>query len=138
MSILLVDSTAEECQRFFEEEWEPYNRAQGITWSVGSIHLVARGEGRILGAAAGSVGGGVGELKQILVVQRAGGQGVGSRLLTTFESRCRAMGCHQLRLETAEYQARGFYERHGFVVLHTLEDDRFHRRWYVMGKRLGD
>jgi hypothetical protein len=49
---------------------------------------------------------------------------------------CRRLGCHEIRLETARYQARPFYERHGFAVAATLTNDRFGRSWFVMEKKL--
>jgi hypothetical protein len=57
-------------------------------------------------------------------------------LLGVFEARCRAAGCHKLRLETADYQARPFYERHGFTLAVTLTNDRFGRSVHIMEKRL--
>ncbi len=73
--------------------------------------------------------------EQIRVGSEHARQGAGSALLAAFEEDCRARGCHQLRLETGDYQARGFYERHGWQVVATLTHDRFGRTWFVMEKR---
>jgi len=54
----------------------------------------------------------------------------------SIEARCRRLNCHKIRLETADYQARPFYERHGFSVAATLTNDRFGRSVFVMEKRL--
>jgi GNAT superfamily N-acetyltransferase len=134
---LISPATSEETQAFFATFWRPYDERAGVHWDGSEHHLAARRDGALVGAAYFGIAGGVGELRQILVTAEQAGSGVGSRLLAAVEARCRELGCHKLRLETAEYQARGFYEQHGFTVDHTLDDDRFHRTWYVMAKRLG-
>lgn len=135
--VLISPAASAETQAFFATFWRPYDERVGVHWDGTDHHLAAWIGGALVGAASFGVAGGVGELRQILVSAEQAGSGVGSRLLTAVEARCRALGCHKLRLETAEYQARGFYEKHGFTVDHTLDDDRFHRAWYVMAKRLG-
>jgi GNAT superfamily N-acetyltransferase len=133
----IAPASSGETQAFFAAAWRPYDDRAGVSWDGTDHHLAARIGGVLVGAASFGVAGGVGELRQILVRAEQAGTGVGSRLLTAVEAHCRTLGCHKLRLETAEYQARGFYEKHGFTVAHILDDDRFHRTWYVMAKRLG-
>lgn len=48
-------------------------------------------------------------------------RGGGSRLLQAAESKAIAAGCADAVLETFSFQARGFYERHGYQVYATLE-----------------
>ncbi|HEX4445914.1 MAG TPA: GNAT family N-acetyltransferase [Polyangiaceae bacterium] len=135
MEVLISDWTADDAAKFMAAEWPPHDASLGIVWSEQEIVLVAT-RGVPVGVARGVVIGGLGELKQIVVkVDHAHG-GVGSRLLEEFERRCIALGCHKLRLETGDYQARPFYEQHGFTVAATLTEDRFGRDWFVMEKRL--
>jgi GNAT superfamily N-acetyltransferase len=134
--VVIANASPEETQSFFANAWRPHDDRVGVHWDGGEHHLGAWIGNALVGAAAFGVAGGVGELRQILVAVDHAGAGIGARLLTAFEDRCRELGCHKLRLETAEYQARGFYEKYGFAVVHVLEDDRFHRTWYVMAKRL--
>jgi len=49
-------------------------------------------------------------------------RGLGSRLLAAIEEAAIARGCTQSHLETFSYQARPFYERHGYRLFATLED----------------
>ena len=133
----IAASTAEHNQHFMERHWPEYDRPLGIEWNEERGHLRAEDEvGDTLGVANFLIVGGLGELQQILVHHDRPRSGIGSELLVAFEAECRARGCHKLRLETADYQARGFYERHAWSVVATLHDDRFHRDVYVMEKPL--
>ena len=128
--------TASAAAEFMNAEWPPHDAPIGIAWSRREIVLVAT-RGIPVGVACGVVIGGLGEQKQLLVKIDHVRRRVGSQLLEEFERRCAALGCHKLRLETADYQARPFYERHGFMLAATLTEDRFGRDWFVMDKRLG-
>ena len=47
--------------------------------------------------------------------------GVGSELMRRAEAEAIRIGCHQMWLETYAFQARQFYERHGFEVFGQLD-----------------
>ena len=58
--------------------------------------------------------------------------GLGSRLLAALEAAAVERGCTQAHLDTFSYQARPFYERHGYRVFATLEDyPAGHQRFYM-------
>ena len=136
-SVRIRESDAEHNGAFMERHWPEYDRPLGIVWEEVRLHLRAESDaGETLGIASYGVVGGLGTLAQILVGHGRARGGIGSRLLAAFEADCHARGCHKLRLETAEYQARGFYEKHGWQVAATLENDRFGKRVYVMEKAL--
>jgi GNAT superfamily N-acetyltransferase len=132
---VISEWTLAEALKFTAAEWPPYDAPLGIDWSREEIVLVAK-RGAPVGVACGVAIGGLGELKQLLVKSEHAGTGVGTQLLAAFEQRCKSLGCHKLRLETGDYQARPFYERHGYAVSATLTGDRFGRDWYVMEKWL--
>ncbi len=125
-----------EIEEFRSSEWQRYNEEVGVTWDSRRYYLAAELDGRFVGIAIFHIAGGVGNLDQLLVGKDHRFQGIGSRLLNYVEHQCRAEGCHKLIVETAEYQARGFYEKHGFTVICTLRDNKFHRNWYLMEKTL--
>ena len=49
-------------------------------------------------------------------------QGLGSQLLREAERVIKESGCTIIQLGTFDWQARGFYEKHGYSVFGTLED----------------
>jgi GNAT superfamily N-acetyltransferase len=136
-AIDVSDWTLAEASAFMAVEWPRHDAHLGIRWDPRDVVLVAKEVDQPIGVARGVIVGGLGELKQLLVKKERARRGIGSRLLSEFETRCRALQCHKLRLETADYQARPFYERHGFTVAATLRNDRFARDWFVMEKQLG-
>jgi GNAT superfamily N-acetyltransferase len=59
-------------------------------------------------------------------------QGLGSRLLRTVEEEAITRGCGRAHLDTFSYQARPFYERHGYRLFATLEDyPPGHQRFFL-------
>ena len=50
------------------------------------------------------------------------GQGLGAKLVAQAEAEALARGCHGAWLDTFEFQARGFYERLGYVLFGQLDD----------------
>lgn len=63
-------------------------------------------------------------------------QGLGSRLLAAIETAALERGCSQAHLDTFSYQARPFYERHGYRLFATLEDYPPGQQRYFLRKTL--
>lgn len=66
----------------------------------------------------------------------ARGQGYGRALLAQAECAAREAGCVAVRLDTYEFQARPFYEHHGYEVYGVLEGYPANTRTYYMKKAL--
>jgi len=80
-------------------------------------------------AAGGCIGGLLGAtmwgwlaIDALWVAAGARGAGIGGRLLAAAESAALGRGCAHARLDTFDFQARGFYERHGYAVYSQLAD----------------
>ncbi|HXJ80071.1 MAG TPA: GNAT family N-acetyltransferase, partial [Candidatus Methylomirabilis sp.] len=59
-------------------------------------------------------------------------QGLGSRLLAAIEEAAIERGCRHAHLDTFSYQARPFYERHGYRLFATLDDyPPGHQRFFL-------
>ena len=64
------------------------------------------------------------------------GRGYGSALLGQAEQAAREAGCVAVRLDTFEFQARPFYERHGYSVYGELVGYPAGTRTYLLTKSL--
>ncbi|MGL4825999.1 MAG: GNAT family N-acetyltransferase [Vibrionaceae bacterium] len=66
------------------------------------------------------------------VAQSLRGQGAGSQLLNAMEEAGKARGCRFVILDTLSFQARPFYERHGYQLQMTLaQAPLVHERYYL-------
>ena len=91
---------------------------------------------RIVAGICGNTWGGTCELRQFWVEESLRNRGFGTTLFQAAEQEARRRGCGQIILMTFSFQAPGFYGKHGFEVLATIDD---HPRGYqnmLMRKRL--
>ncbi len=68
------------------------------------------------------------------VAESARGTGLGSRLLTQTEDQSRGLGACNAQLNTFDWQAEGFYVKHGYGVFARI-DNYFRGRELVMMKK---
>ena len=78
--------------------------------------------GELAGGAYGFVNWNWLDVSLLWVAESLRGHGLGSKLLTRLESEAWARGCQHAHLETFSYQARAFYERHGYRKFARLPD----------------
>lgn len=59
-------------------------------------------------------------------------QGLGTELLGEIERTAKEKGCYLVHLDTFDFQAKEFYEKHGYLLFGTLEDcPKGHCRYYL-------
>ena len=63
-------------------------------------------------------------------------QGLGSQALQAVEKVAEEKGCHLIFLGTWDFQARPYYEKHGYTVFSTLKDNPKGHEDYELYKRL--
>ena len=78
--------------------------------------------GRIVGGALGWLNWNWLDASLLWVDEGLRDAGLGSRLLRRLEDEAYQRGCRRAHLETFSYQARRFYERHGYRSFATLPD----------------
>ena len=98
-------------------------REAGITWSPQPLILALReSAGTVVGGLIGDTNLGWLYVDTLAVVEDLRGQSWGSRLLARAEAIAIERGCRHAWLNTFSFQARPFYERHGYVAFGELED----------------
>lgn len=134
MTTTITRDRYESANAFTTLHWPAHNREQGITWDLRTYGLLAKRAGELVGAATIKIIGGSATLEQIVVAHGRTHEGIGSALLHEFERLARDTHCHVMELETAESQARPFYEKHGFRVIAIKPNSKFGQTWYLMQK----
>lgn len=87
------------------------------------VHVFLReADGTIVGGLLGHIRWRWLYVSKLWVADALRGRGFGSALLEAAESEARAHRCLGVHLDTFEYQARPFYERHGYTLFGTLEN----------------
>jgi GNAT superfamily N-acetyltransferase len=90
----------------------------------------------VLGGLLGLIWGGWLHVAILWVADPVRGRGHGRDLLEAGESYARERGCIGVFLDTFSFQARPFYERHGYRVFGTLADFPPGHESYFLSKRL--
>jgi ribosomal protein S18 acetylase RimI-like enzyme len=121
---------------FKKIHWPIHNRRQGIDWQQQDFAIGSYDNDECRGVAIYKVVGGMAYLEQIVVADAHTHRGIGSSLMRAFEAHAADLGCHVVQLETAETQAPGFYERHGYQRIGTYPNGRFHLDWHLYRKEL--
>jgi GNAT superfamily N-acetyltransferase len=101
------------------------------------VYLNAKDEGgNLLGGFRGEIHFHWLFINVLFVEERERGKGLGARLLTEGEARAKAEGARHSRLETFEWQAPGFYLKHGYRELVKMSNYYQHYSLSLMVKEL--
>jgi GNAT superfamily N-acetyltransferase len=120
-----------------EDHINKYNVAVTGVDEYHPIRVFMRDEtGKLLGGLTGDVWGGWMDIGFLWVDDSLRGQGYGSQLLATAEDEARALGCRHVSLGTYSFQALGFYQKHGYVIVAALEDHPPGHTDYLLRKAL--
>jgi GNAT superfamily N-acetyltransferase len=97
------------------------------------LNVVARDAGgTVIGGLLGGTYWGWLHIDILCVDERYRGLRIGSRLLDAAEAEARRRGCLHAHLDTFEFQAPGFYEKHHYVRFGELDDlPPGHRRIFM-------
>ncbi len=86
------------------------------------LAVFARDGGRLVGGVSAMLNWNWVDIKLVWVEEGRRHTGLGSRLLQAIEDAARERGARHAHLDTFSYQARPFYERHGYRVFASLDD----------------
>ncbi|HZU11803.1 MAG TPA: GNAT family N-acetyltransferase [Chloroflexota bacterium] len=96
------------------------------------------GQGTVVGGLVGKTVWGWLEIGSLWVETALRSRGLGSRLLQEAENEAGRRGCRAARLSTWEFQARDFYERHGYRPYGRLDGYPEGHTVYYLRKELID
>jgi len=129
------------CERFVPEEevivnrgFAEYNKSQGQVSARRPIALtVYSPDGKLLvGALDGYIFFDWLTVGRLWVSPEQRGGGTGTALLLEAESQAKNLGCVGSTLSTYDFQARPFYEKHGYQVFGVLSDNpKGHDRFFM-------
>jgi GNAT superfamily N-acetyltransferase len=124
-------------RRFIDDGINNYNFAVTGLPAYFPANFVLRSErGEVLGGLLAVIWGGWLRVGTLWVSEIARRQGHGSRLLEAAEAYARERACAGVCLDTFSFQARPFYERHGYTVFATQEDNPQGHARHFLEKRL--
>jgi ribosomal protein S18 acetylase RimI-like enzyme len=97
------------------------------------LTVVARdAEGQLIGGVAGRTIYGHYLIEVVWVAESERSEGLGTELMNEAERQARLRGCYGAQVDTASFQAPGFYEKLGFRTIGTVEDfPRGHARHFM-------
>jgi GNAT superfamily N-acetyltransferase len=102
-------------------------------WAALSLS-VRDGDGEIVAGLYGATMWGWLMIDGLWVADALRGEGYGSRLLAEAEAIAARRGCRGAWLSTFDFQARAFYERHGYTVFAELADFPAGHTHFHLGK----
>ena len=119
----------EEFTKFLKSKIKEFNNDKSLPHknvrapgSITSLNLILKDEaGNFIGGLAASTYWGWLDIDDFFIPKELRGNGTGTELLKTAESIAIQRGCHSAFLSTFEFQARTFYERHGYYITGKLE-----------------
>jgi len=130
-----AEPTPDEVQYLEDRIYEFNSSVTGIGDGEFLAFFVREGE-RIAAGICGNTWGETCEVRQFWVEESRRHCGLGTNLLHAAEREARRRGCTQIILMTFSFQAPGFYRKHGFEVVATIDDDPRGHQNLLMRKRL--
>lgn len=136
-----TDSPADTDLNVVEQGLHDYNLEQlgpEIIYHYARLASFARSaDGQIVGGIYGEAFWQWLYIRTLWVAPEYRGRGLASALLTALEGAALARGIHQAHLETTDFQALGFYQKHGYTVFGELHNKPAGHTWYYVQKWLG-
>ena len=133
----LTDSAEPNDIQVIREGLDAYDATHGAPVDWKPLYLFLRdGRGNIVGGLTGGTYWGWLYIGRLWLVENVRGLGYGSRLLIEAEQEALKRGCHHAYLDTQDFQALRFYQKHGYTIYGELEDMPLGHTRYSLQKKL--
>lgn len=117
MNLLLIDDESTDFAEAVRQKIVAFNQVQWQGLSRKNLGLKLQdSEGKLLAGISGKTFGNWFLIDYLWVDESLRHQKIGSRLLLEAEAKAKARGCQFTLLDTLDFQAKPFYERHGYHV----------------------
>ena len=122
MHIRLENTESQKAQKIGELV-RSYNRSKREAAESEPLNLYIEDEhGRLLAGLVAETFGNWLEIEYLFVKEELRGQGIGSQLLQQAESEAKKRNCRFAFVNTYQFQAPAFYQKHGYQEVFTLKD----------------
>ena len=122
MHIRLEDTESQKAQKIGELV-RSYNRSKRKTAESEPLNLYVEDDsGELLAGLVAETFGNWLEIEYLFVKEDLRGQGIGSQLLQRAESEAKKRNCRYAFVNTYQFQAPAFYQKHGYQEVFTLKD----------------
>lgn len=122
MHIRLEDTESQKEQKIGELV-RSYNRSKREAAKSKSLSLYVEDDsGELLAGLVAETFGNWLEIEYLFVKEDLRGQGIGSQLLQRAESEAKKRNCRYAFVNTYQFQAPAFYQKHGYQEVFTLKD----------------
>ena len=136
-TIQLEDEPAPEDFQFVFDALTEYNLAYAPDVAYRRLCLFIRDEqNNLVGGLLGETAWGWLHVSILWLSEGLRGQGYGSRLLAMAEAEALIRSCHSAHLDTMDFQALPFYQKHGYLVFGQLDDFPIGHSRYFLRKKL--
>ena len=122
MYIRLENTESQKAQKIGELV-RSYNRSKRETAESEPLNLYVEDEhGQLLAGLVAETFGNWLEIEYLFVKEDLRGQGIGSQLLQQAESEAKKRNCRFAFVNTYQFQAPAFYQKHGYQEVFTMKD----------------
>ena len=122
MHIRLENTESQKAQKIGELV-RSYNRSKREAAECEPLNLYVEDEhGQLLAGLVAETFGNWLEIEYLFVKEELRGQGIGSQLLQQAESEAKKRNCRFAFVNTYQFQAPAFYQKHGYQEVFTLKD----------------
>ena len=136
MHIRLENTESQKAQKI-GELIRSYNRSKREAAECEPLNLYVEDEhGQLLAGLVAETFGNWLEIEYLFVKEGLRGQGIGSQLLQQAESEAKKRNCRFAFVNTYQFQAPAFYQKHGYQEVFTMKDYPYTGQRHYYQKKL--
>jgi GNAT superfamily N-acetyltransferase len=137
MEIVLDTSPAEADRKAIQDALVAFNRSQTTLRDYRDVAVLIRDDaGATIGGLSGYTSYRWMFIELLFVPEHLRGQNIGTKLMAQAEAHARSLGLVGIWLDTFTFQARPFYEKLGYSVFGTIDNDPPGGARYFLSKTL--